>query len=85
MSEEGIPAGEIIKIEPDGKYILLFPMRLTGEEITRYKQTLDDWLEGEGNPILMIDGGVQLVKLERYDGEEVKTKGKKKAGKKDKA
>ena len=67
---ESIPAGEVVKIDPDGKYVLVFPMRLLDEEIDRYTETLDNWWSGDSaSPFLLIDGGVQVVRLDR-DGEE---------------
>lgn len=88
MTEQSIPAGEVIKIDPEGRYILVFPMRLSDDELHRYRQTLDDWLEEDRNTpsFLLIDGGVQVIRMERDDKEKVgtkkiKTKGKKGEGK----
>jgi hypothetical protein len=78
MTENNIPEGEVIKIDPDGKYIMIFPMRLTQEEMDRVRDTLDNWLsDANASPILMGDGGVQIVKLELHGEKEGETKTKK--------
>jgi len=70
VSEETIPVGEVIKIDPEGKYVLIFPTRLTDEELEQARQTLDSWWDGDsGSPFLLADGGVQVIKLEKH-GEE---------------
>lgn len=64
---ESIPAEQVIRIDPNGKYILVFPMRLTQEEMETYRAVVDRWFYEEGgSPFLMVDGGVQVVKLEHY-------------------
>jgi len=82
---ESIPAGEVVKIDPDGKYVLVFPMRLLDEEIDRYTETLDNWWSGDSaSPFLLIDGGVQVVRLERDGEKNVGVKGEEKASAKTK-
>ena len=68
-----IPADQVIRIDPDGKYIIVFPMRLSEDELTLYQRTLDEWWNESHNPFLMADGGVQVIKLEKYDKEESDT------------
>ncbi len=77
MNEETIPAEQVISIDPDGKYIIIFPMRLTDAERLNYRQVIDNWWDSDSN-FLIADGGVQVVRLEKH-GEE---KDKKKTGKK---
>ena len=71
MSEESIPAEQVIEIDPDGRYVMIFPMRLTDEEFESYRATIDRWWNGEegATPFLLADGGVQVIKLEKH-GEE---------------
>jgi hypothetical protein len=63
---ENVPAEQVIPIDPDGKYVMIFPMRLTDDEMMKYREVLDNWLEGPGT-FLIADGGVQVIRLEKYD------------------
>lgn len=65
---ENVPAEEVMKIDPEGKYLVVFPMRLTEDEMARYRETLDGWWNND-SPFLMVDGGVKVIRLEKYDEE----------------
>ena len=65
---------QVIPIDPKGKYIIIFPMRLTDEEIQHARESIDEWWEGEGSgPFLLADGGIKLVRVDGHDEEETES------------
>ena len=72
---DSIPAESVIKVDPEGKYVIVFPMRLTAAEMDRYLQTVEDWWTSD-KPFLYLDGGATIVKVEKPDDDKAERVGR---------
>lgn len=54
----------VIEVNPDGKYILIFPKEYTLDQVKSALSDLTDWWLKKDEPFLVLINGVRLVKAE---------------------
>jgi hypothetical protein len=61
--------GQIVKIEPGGKYVLLFQHQLSRADAAKLQADLQQFMTGEQTFAIVAGGGVSLVRVdEAKDG-----------------
>lgn len=55
---------QIVKIEPGGKYVLLFQQRLSRDEAARLQHDLQQFMAGDQAFAIVAGGGVSLVRVD---------------------
>jgi len=65
MTEEPIPAERIIKIDPDGKYIIVLPVDLEHEEMMHAHDFFTEWWDDDSRQFCIVGQGAEVIKLEK--------------------
>ncbi len=60
-----IPAKGVVKIDPDGKYIVIFPEGTDPQVLEEAADFLGEWWDDDSRPFCLIGEGAQLVQLEK--------------------
>lgn len=55
---------QIIKIEPGGKYVLLFQHLLSNADAARIKHDLEEFMTGDQTFAIIAGGGVSIVRVD---------------------
>lgn len=60
-----IPAERIVKIDPDGKYIIVFPEGTKIDVIEQAADFLTEWWNDDSNQFCIIGEGAEVIQLEK--------------------
>lgn len=58
---------QVVKIEPGGKYVLLFPSVITHDVAARLRHDLEEFMTGGQTFAVIAGAGIQLVRVDEAD------------------
>ncbi len=65
IKPEDIPIERIVKIDPEGKYIIVFPEGTDSSVLEQAADFLAEWWNDDGNQFCIVGEGAEVIKLEK--------------------